>query len=70
MTFNAIIHAIFLGPLELLFEVLFVFAYKLTNHPGLSIVVLSFAVNMILLPLNMRADAIQKEEREDRKSVV
>ena len=58
------LRVLILGPLELLMDVVFSFATELMEKPGLSIVVLSFVVNILLLPLYLRADAIQKQERE------
>lgn len=39
-------------------------ANKVVNNPGLSIVVLSLVMNFLVLPLYMRADAMQEEERD------
>ena len=51
-------------PLKLLFEVVFMFANKLTDNPGLSIIILSLAFNFLVLPLYKRADELQAEERD------
>ena len=58
------LYTIFIYPLELLFEVVFTVANRIIGHPGWSIIVLSLAVNFLVLPLYNRADAVQKEERE------
>lgn len=55
---------LFIMPLQVVFEVIYYLAFKLTGNLGISIVALSFAVSMLLVPLYNRADAIQKEERE------
>lgn len=34
------------------------------GNPGLSIIVLSLVMNFLVLPLYMRADALQEEERD------
>ena len=39
-----------LAPLELIFEVIFSFAFKLTNSEGLSIIILSIVVSTLVLP--------------------
>lgn len=39
-------------------------AERLIGNPGLSFVVLSLAMNFLVLPLYKRADAMQEEERE------
>ena len=52
-----------LGPLKLLLEVVFALANRALPE-ALSIVVLSLTVNVMVLPLYRRADAIQAEARE------
>ena len=64
MSFLQALYRLILGPLELLFDVIYATAYQILNHPGFSILFLSLAVNLLLLPLYKRADAIQEEERE------
>ena len=58
-----------IGPLELIFELIFSYAYQFTNHLGLSIVVLSLVVNILVLPLYKRADELQAEERKKQESM-
>ena len=58
------LYTIFIYPLELLFEVVFTIANRIIGHPGWAIIVLSLAVNFLVLPLYNRADAVQKEERD------
>ncbi len=64
MTVLDIIGTILLGPLKLLFEIIFSLAYKLLSQPGPAIIVLSLAMNILVLPLYRRADAIQIEARD------
>ena len=64
MSFFDILHTIIIMPLKLFFEVLYSFAYKATENPGLSIVVLSLCMNFLVLPLYKRADAMQEAERD------
>ena len=54
---------IFLVPLELVFEVIFTIALKITHSEGLAIIMLSLAINTLVLPLYKRADELQAEER-------
>lgn len=63
MSFGAILYSVLFKPLLLIFEVVYVFAYKIIGDPGLSIIVLSAAINFLILPLYKRADAIQEEQR-------
>ena len=64
MSFFSILETIFIGPLKLLFEIIFQFADRFVNHPGLSIIVLSLLMNILVLPLYKRADAMQEEARD------
>ena len=53
-----------IGPLELLLDVIYTFSYRLTHKPGMAIVVLSLTVNLLILPLYLRADKIQEEDKD------
>ncbi len=59
-----LLYTLFIAPLELLFELIYVVAYRILHNPGLAIVFLSLAMNFLVLPLYRRADAMQEEERE------
>ncbi|MBQ9021412.1 MAG: YidC/Oxa1 family membrane protein insertase, partial [Eggerthellaceae bacterium] len=59
-----LIYTFFIGPLELFFEVIFSLAYSAVGNPGIAIIVLSLAMNFLVLPLYRRADALQEEERD------
>lgn len=62
MSIFEILNTLLLKPLELVFEVVYMLAYKIIENPGLSIIVLSLFMNFMVLPLYMRADTIQEEE--------
>ena len=64
MTLSDIVSSLLIGPLKLIFELIFSAAYNLLGHPGPAIVVLSLAMNLLVLPLYRRADAIQMEARD------
>lgn len=64
MTFFSIIESVFIGPLKLIFEIIFEFANRFVNHPGLSIIFLSLVMNILVLPLYKRADAMQEAARD------
>ena len=64
MTVFEILHKLILGPIELLFDVIFSCSIQFLGSPGLSIIVLSLAVNLLVLPLYKKADSLQKEEQE------
>ncbi len=63
MSFGSIINTTLIGPLKLVFEVLFNFAYKLTGNVGVSIFLLSLAMNFLVLPLYRCADAMQERAK-------
>jgi len=63
------IYTIFIKPLELLFEIIYVLAYRITQNYGISIICLSLAMNLLALPLYKQADSMQKEHREKEKKL-
>ncbi|WP_295094071.1 hypothetical protein, partial [Ruminococcus sp.] len=64
MTVLQVLYTIVLGPLELLFDVVYAMALGVTHNPGISLIFMSLAINLLVLPLYRRADAMQEEERE------
>lgn len=69
MSFWEILDTLLLKPLYLLFEIVYVMADKVIDNPGLSIAMLSLFMNFLVLPLYMRADAIQEEEHAIEKKL-
>lgn len=69
MSFSHALYQLLIGPLELLFEVVYCISKFLFADSGLCIFVLSLTMNVLLLPLYRRADAIQDEEREAQKKM-
>lgn len=65
---NILMNAI-LGPLELIFEVIFTLAYNLTRSEGLAIIILSLVVSTLVLPLYKRAEKIEAEQRAKEKEL-
>jgi membrane protein insertase Oxa1/YidC/SpoIIIJ len=63
MTILDILYTILISPLQLFFETLYMTANMIIQNPGMSIFVLSLAMNFLVLPLYRRADAMQDEER-------
>lgn len=64
MTLFEMIYTMFIGPLKLIFEIVFDIANGFTGNPGLSIVFLSLVMNVLVLPLYRRADAMQEQARD------
>ncbi|MCR4675847.1 MAG: membrane protein insertase YidC [Sphaerochaetaceae bacterium] len=60
---------LFISPLSYVIEVVFVLFYKILDNFGLSIIGVSLAVQILVLPLYKRADKIQDEERKKQKSM-
>ncbi len=63
MTFLEILDTLFLGPLKLLFEIIFKLAITATGNAGVAIIILSLIMNLLILPLYMCADAMQERAR-------
>lgn len=59
-----ILYTTLIMPLQLMFEVLYMLGYRMIGDPGLSIIVLSLMMNFLVLPLYMRADKMQEDERD------
>ncbi len=64
MTFFSILETVLIGPLKLIFEIIFDYANRFVGHPGLAIIFLSLMMNILVLPLYRRADAMQEETRD------
>ncbi|MCR4688417.1 MAG: YidC/Oxa1 family membrane protein insertase [Saccharofermentans sp.] len=69
MAFFEVLRSIVLLPLELIFEVIFSIAYKITNSEGWAILLLSLAVSTLVLPLYKRAEKLEAEERDIEKKL-
>ena len=69
MTVMSILETIVLGPLKLLFEIIFQLSNLAIQHPGLSIISLSLIMNILVLPLYKRADDMQEEARNIEKKL-
>lgn len=69
MSISHALYQLLIGPLELIFEIVYGFSQNLFNNSGLSIIVLSLTVNTLLLPLYQCADAIQEEAKETEKKL-
>ena len=69
MNIGNLLYTIVIGPLKLLFEVIYTIAYYLTGSAGLSIIALSLVMNVLLLPLYSMADRIQEEENRIQKNL-
>ena len=64
MLFFQYLYAFIIGPLELVFKIIFSVLNKYIPNTGVDILLLSLAFSLLVLPLYMRADKIQEEARE------
>ncbi len=64
MSILSILSTLFIGPLKLIFEIIFGVANRFVSNPGLAIIFLSLAMNILVLPLYKRADAMQEAARD------
>ncbi len=64
MSVSSFLYQLLIGPIEIIFETIFGFSWNVLDNYGLSIIVMSLSMNLLLLPFYMRADDIQNEERE------
>ena len=69
MLVSHVIYQLFIGPLELILEVVYGLSQNLFSNCGLSIIVLSLTVNMLLLPLYRCADALQENAQKAEKKL-
>ena len=51
MSLITILETLLIGPLKLVFEIIFQLANRFIGHPGLAIIVLSLIMNILVLPL-------------------
>ena len=61
------LYQLIIGPIQLLFGIIFSVLNKYIHIPGVNIMLLSLVFSLIVLPLYMRADKIQEEAREDEE---
>ncbi|MCQ2397676.1 MAG: membrane protein insertase YidC [Sphaerochaetaceae bacterium] len=62
-------YALLIGPIEFIIEFVFAIIYRFSENPGISIIGVSLIVQLLVLPLYKRSDAIQEEERNKQKSM-
>lgn len=69
MTFFSVLETFLLGPLKLVFEIIFQAAYRFIHYPGVAIIALSLLMNILVLPLYKRADQMQEKARDTEASL-
>lgn len=69
MSILTALFTILIRPLELLFEVIFAFTYRVLPNPGICLLIMSLLINFLVLPLYNRADMLQKQTRETEEKL-
>jgi len=64
-----ILYTVLITPLELMIEVIYTCSSRVFHQPGIAILAVSLAVNLLLLPLYLRADALSAAESRRQKSL-
>lgn len=64
MSFFAILETLLIGPLKLIFEIIFQASNDVVNNPAVSIIILSLVMNILVLPIYSRANAMQEQARD------
>lgn len=64
MSFWECIYKIIIGPIQLLIEFLYTNLFKIVGDHGVTIILLSAAVNLLVMPFYKRAETIQREEQQ------
>ena len=67
MVFFQYLYALIIGPIELVFKIIFSQLNQYIPVSGVCILLLSLVFSLIVLPLYMRADKIQEEAKEDEE---
>ena len=69
MSVLAALFYLFIRPVELLLEFIFALCYKASENPGVSIIILSVILNILILPLYIKADELQLQTSLKEKSL-
>ncbi len=63
------LYNLFIIPIEYILEFVYVALKRIINNPGIVIIGVSLVVNLLILPIYTRADAIQASENEKQKQM-
>ena len=69
MSILSILYNVFLMPLQLLMETIYSITYACFSNPGICIMILSFFVNLIILPLYTQAELLQQKQHDMEKKL-
>ncbi len=63
------IYGFFVKPIELVVEIVFSIMFRIFGNAGVAIVFVSVVIQLLVLPMYKRADALQDEERQKQKEM-
>ncbi len=66
---SSFLYLFFIYPIEIFIETVFSLAMKVFNNPGISIIFVSLFVQLLVLPLYKRADALQEADRKKQQEM-
>ena len=66
---GTVLYNIIITPLELFIELVFTFMNAVFDNPGIAVIFVSIAVQLLCFPLYKRADDIQEQERQKQKEM-
>ncbi|SCW54708.1 membrane protein insertase, YidC/Oxa1 family, C-terminal domain-containing protein [Ruminococcaceae bacterium YRB3002] len=69
MNFFDVLFTVLIKPLELIFEGIFAVSHDIIPNPAVNLVIMSLAINFLVLPLYRRADIIQMEARDKEEKI-
>lgn len=64
-----ILYGFFVKPIELVVEIIFSLMFRAFGNAGIAIVFVSIAIQLLVLPMYKRADALQDQERNKQKEM-
>lgn len=65
----SVLYTLLITPVEYIIEFIYVFLERRISNPGIVIVFVSLSVNLLVLPIYLRADTIQAEENEKQRKM-
>lgn len=66
---SEILYSVAVMPIQMIVEFIFSIMYKIFENPGIAIIFVSVAVQLLVLPLYKQSDAMQEEERQKQKEM-
>ena len=64
-----LLYGFFVKPIELVVEIIFSLMYRIFGNAGIAIVFVSIVIQLLVLPMYKRADALQDAERAKQKEM-